>query len=192
MLTEILPLIPALLWVLYLTISNFIRKGIPEKVVYIGYVLLILSNLLINGWISALISLILSSLITVLFVFTKVVSRNVTLAYVFPLAALPYTLWWVILPGFLLAGAIAAVKLRKIAGKGYLSMVSGETMTALGATPNSLGLPMSKPQPNRLPIMSSSEAGNGLANKVASQRIMVSAYALAGMVLSGTIYLIFL
>lgn len=191
MLLKALPLLPALGWVAYLTISSLLRKGIPENVIYLGYALLVLSNMAINGGVSALISLIVSCLLTVLFVYTKFVSRNVTLAYVFPLAALPYTLWWIILPGFLLAGAVAAFKLRKVAGKGYLAMVSGETMTALGATPNSLGLPVSKPQPDRLPILSP-KTNDSLSGKVSQQRVMVSAYALLGMIVSGAIYLMIL
>jgi hypothetical protein len=75
-------------------------------------------------------------------------SATTALVLMVSLGTLPVGGWPYPLAGFVLAGAIAALRLRKDKGSGYLSMVTGETIAALGVQ----GAMPGKPDLSRLQL----------------------------------------
>lgn len=75
-------------------------------------------------------------------------SATTTLALMVAIGTLPVGGWPYPFAGFLLAGAVAAFRLHREKGRGYLTMVTGETIAALGIQ----GAMPGKPDLSRLQI----------------------------------------
>lgn len=128
---------------------------VPQPVYFCAAVTLAAANAWFNGWATALLSLTAAAVLFVVLVLTRLMSsRRAVYGLAVAAAGIPVLQWWVLLPGLLLAALVAAVQLRRTAGAGYVTAVTGETFAAIGATSPSgvLGLPV--PDLNRLPVPS--------------------------------------
>ena len=112
-------------------------------------------NAYVNGWLVGLVSLASASVLLLLLVFTGLLSRLATFALPVTLAGLPPLAWIVaIAPGLAFAGLASVFLLRKAGGKGYVSMVMGETLSSTGILGVTSGSSMKdmKPDLSRLPL----------------------------------------
>lgn len=148
-LLPVIAYIPALVWLSAVVITGLVGHRVATWVMVTAVLFGAVANTVVSGWLTALISLLAAGLMFLLFALTGAVSRSTTVTIIPVLASLPVLGWVALLPGLIVAAAVAAARLRRIAGKGYLNMVTGETLAAMGnkggklAVPDLTRLPMS-------------------------------------------------
>ena len=149
----------------------------------------VIVNAASNGPWSALISVFVSLLLFVLFVFLGLFSKANTVSIPVALVGLPVLAWVAFIPGLIVAAAVASLLLRREAGPGYLSSVAGETLLAtgsLGVISGNTVMP-SKPDLSHLPLPSVDSEGDGLVARTSRVKVNFILYlglsiALVGLV----------
>lgn len=151
-----------------------------------------LINLDRSGWQAAALSLAAAGGLLLALVLTGLLSRTATFLIPISLAGLPLHAWAAVVPGFLLAGLVSAVIVRRSAGSGYLSVVVHETLDAAGLLGVTLGTgQVSKPDPARLPTPTEdSVSSDGPVGRAHRQRVRLCAYLGASVLGTGLLSLV--
>lgn len=129
-------------------------------------------NAAVSGWMAAAVSVAVAAVLFLILVFGRILTRVGTFCLPATFACLPVVPAAAALGiGLGLAAAWSAVLLRRAAGPGYLSMLTGETFAATGLTGLSGGgsrFRDSLPDPGRLPLPETGQGGQGEDNPVAN------------------------
>jgi len=137
--------LPAVLTLLIFGLTT--TRRIPAKLYIIVALLLTTFNIVCNGWKLGLLSFASALLIFVTLAGVRLLTRPTTFALTVTLSGLSILYWWLLLPGFVVAGTTATIQLRRTGGAGYLQMLTGETFAAVGMAGG-----LAKPDLSRLPL----------------------------------------
>ena len=152
----------------------------------------VIVNIVANGIMVALVAVASSAVLFILLVFLGIMTKTSTVSLSVAAACLPVLAWIAFVPGFVAAGAVSAVRLRQVGGKGYLSAATAETLAASGTLGVATGTAMipEKPDKSRLPIPDSStlasESAVGKAHRI---KIRLPLYLGTGIALAGLLAL---
>lgn len=145
------------------------RMRVPAVAYVIVAAALVAVNTVLNGPLTAAVSFGASTaLLLFLILFGGLSSRRIVFGLCVAAAGVPVLQWWTLLPGVLLAAAVAAIKLRRAAGPGYVTAVSGETIasfTTAGTIKRGVPLPDLSRLPRPTPEEISSDSGIGKAQR---------------------------
>ena len=143
-----------LAWLIAVTAAGFASWRVPTFLVPVAAAAAAAVNLMVSGPVPAAMSVGLAVVAVAAMLITGTLTRTGLLLWPVLLAGLPVLAWLpALLPGFAAAGVASAIRLRRAAGPGYLSMLAGETFAAVGAdqaNPTILGV--SRPDASRLPV----------------------------------------
>lgn len=146
------------------------NRALPKKFHLFSAIAVFVISLVVNGAKSSLISLGAASGLFILIVLTGLLSRTSIFAISICAMALPIKTWWVFIFAIILAGVASFFRLRRVAGREYVSMIAGETVAAL--TSGQTVIPgLNKPDLKRLPLPDSnneseSPIGQAMREKV--------------------------
>jgi hypothetical protein len=161
--------LPALVWVVASIIVSYKKLFVPTWLFLILYAVFSISNIWLNGWFTGGVSVVLAFILGLVFAYTGITKRSTTIFLTILFAALPFPAWiFTIFPGILFAGLVAAIQIRKATEKGYLTMLTGETLFGMGVGG---GLPFvnsPKPDFSRIPVPDPNvtEGNMGKTNKI--------------------------
>lgn len=157
-----------------------------SKTFHLGAAFLLAAfSVVIQGFPAALISLASAAVLFVIMVLTGLLSRTSIFAVAITSIALPIKSWWVFIFGMLLAGLVSFTRLRKIAGREYVSMVAGETVAAL--TMGQTILPgLNKLDLKRMPLPDSQNESNSPIGQAMRAKVYLPAYFLVAFILTAT------
>lgn len=141
--------------VLVLFAYSFVPKNRKLSLPYYAIPAVILwgINIYANGILFAVGSLFLSMILFIVFLYARLLARNTLFAIATVGVGLSILQWWIFLPGLVIAGIVSAIRLRKTAGKGYVTMLANETMFSTGVN----GGLLAKPDLSRVPLPDTSE-----------------------------------
>jgi len=115
------------------TLAFGMRSRIPARMFAVLGFGLIAVNTVVFGWPSAAGSLLAATVFLLGAALAGgALPRRTAFPLVITLMGLPWFLWWIPAAGIAIAGGVAAWRLRRVAGRGYVPMLAWETMAALG------------------------------------------------------------
>lgn len=135
-------------WMSLVWVASVNGRYIPPYVMLLAGVAAAAAHALWFSPLSAVASLVGGAVMFIALALSGAVTRTTTAALTPALVLLPVAAWVAFLPGLVAAGVVAALRLRKAAGDGYLTMMAGETLSAVGNRGGKVGLP----DPSRMPL----------------------------------------
>lgn len=122
--------LPAVVLLLAATVNSAVRTN-PKALMPLTLV-----NIIILGVTTSIATVAISTLVAVLvfvaLVFTGLLTRSTTFVFPAALASLPALGWLALLPGIAAAAILGALRLRKVGGSYFVSMLASQTAESLG------------------------------------------------------------
>lgn len=175
--------LPAILWLVVVTVAGLVHRRIPLAAVAVATVIGIAVNVAVNGWIPAGVAVAAGLVIIGGMLLLGILTRSSLVILPVLLLSMPVLAWVALIPGYVVAGAVSAYRLRKVAGSGYVSMVAAETISGVGGDPMAqTPLGASKPDTARIPLVD--ETMGEWSASVAAVKVRLSGYLLAGVALT--------
>lgn len=182
-------LVAPAVWLAFAAGMSLARRPVPTWVFALSWLAALAATGVSAGVMSALLAGGLSVVVFAVLAVTGLTSRASTVTFTVALAATPLLWWWVFLPGMVLVAVVSAIRIRRAAGDGYVTLLTAETLTGLGMLPGA-GAPtpmgVSRPDVSRIPTPGSGveQDGDGVIARASRVRVHLPVYLLAGVLLS--------